>query len=247
MNYREFDFPIREKQPDVRYLIAACHRTGSTWLALKLWNRGGAGAPWEYFNEIYNLGPLATRFDAKTAREYLTALYRHRVSENGVFGVKVLAPQFPLLQMCMQEAGEDLSTFRMIFLDRRDKIRQAISYARAVQTQHWSSLTRERRAPKYDPILLKKSYVMLQKHTEFWQQVFDALGIAPLVVIYEDVEKDDESELRRIEDFLGITPSMQEVGVPCSTRQRDIITEEWADRFWSEEHVWLSIHQCSTL
>ncbi len=240
MNYREFDFKARDRQPDLRYMIAASHRSGSTWLALKLWNCGGGGAPWEYFNELYNLGPLAVRFGAKTATEYLAALYRHRVSENGVFGVKVLTPQLPLFQTCLREAGDDVSAFKIIFLDRRDKIRQAISYARAVQTEQWSSLANERRTSDYNPVLLKRSYVMLWKHTAFWRQVFGALGTKPLVVFYEDLEADIEHEVRRIEEYLEIKLRIGNVGLPSLVRQRDMVTEEWADRFVAEEHAWLS-------
>ena len=126
-------------------------------LAEALESTGIAGRPREYFDPVFQkkwCESLAIASDA----EYFEKALAAGTTPNGVFGAKVLWHQFEhLLVKLRRIQGNGLSdlelldrTFpdlRYIFLTRRDKIRQAISYDRAIRSGVWWSIADEWRGP----------------------------------------------------------------------------------------------------
>ena len=102
-----------------------------------LWRTRLAGAPEEYFTDDY-----VRDFDARWSivngsldlSRYLTMLFRHRPSPNGVFGMKIHGEDLENAFLRGRDINALLGTPRIIALLRRDTVRQAVSYAIARQT-----------------------------------------------------------------------------------------------------------------
>ena len=128
-------------------LIAFTPRSGSTLLAHALRGTGLCGVPHEYLNFVHmddfrhRLGPLPVT-------SLLAWLKRHRTTPNGVFGIKasVLHLQEELLVHNISPRAV-FGAVRCVWIERADKVRQAVSFARANQTDQWNSRWRIGGAP----------------------------------------------------------------------------------------------------
>jgi len=128
--------------PKQSYFICATPRTGSNLLCEALWATGIAGHPIEHF---LSFGKVIS---PSHSVERLGATYIEGSSENGVFGTKVMAEYFSTIIDHLRAIGGEtapvgqlLANFfpnlRYIHVSRKDKIRQAISLEKAIQTNQW--------------------------------------------------------------------------------------------------------------
>jgi len=120
------------------YLICSTPRSGSWLLATGLASTGAAGRPSEFFSPPYVQAYLARtgRTGAVSQRSpYMRFLKAHRTSPNGVFGMKM---HFSHLAMTFAGADDQaafLGAFhRFIYLTRRNKVAQAVSFWKALST-----------------------------------------------------------------------------------------------------------------
>ena len=143
------------------YIICTAPRTGSTLLAEALKVTGRAGRPAEYFdihahNEQYWIRTLGIRNDA----EYIEKVVEAGTTSNGVFGLKVHFHQLRAVHAKLLAAAQSQKVNgpamsveallrarfgepRYIWLMRRNKVAEAISYYRAAKTGLWRSLSAE--------------------------------------------------------------------------------------------------------
>ena len=123
-------------------MVFASQRTGSTWLSSYLLQQG-IGVPFEYFNPLF-LMSIGARLGCMLAEtridivSYIDRLQRLR-SRHGLFGTK-LQPDH-LRMITVGDAAGALSMLRgfdkVVVLRRADRLRQAISLARARLTDQW--------------------------------------------------------------------------------------------------------------
>ena len=141
------------------YLVCASQRSGTELLCRGLAATGVAGRPQEYFLaedpaklpdwRFWEEGPYAAGHDVSDRESYLTLVYRLGSTPNGVFGAKIhwnclrwaLAkfsemPRFAGLDRAaiLRTAFPDL---RVVDVTRRDRVRQAVSWARMAQDGMW--------------------------------------------------------------------------------------------------------------
>ncbi len=132
------------------YFISAMPRTGGHLLCEALESTGIAGNPTEYFEPDYETY-WCDRLGVSGHADYFEKVLAFGSTPNGVFGSKVIWPQLePLKAKLGLIHGSGISdldllqrTFpdlRFIWLKRRDKVRQAISYYKAVKTDIWHSV-----------------------------------------------------------------------------------------------------------
>ena len=119
-------------------------------LAEALQSTGIAGRPREYFDPVIERKWIESQ-GVTPATPYFDTVIASGISSNGVFGAKVLWHQFarlmtkPRLIEGTSAVGAELlrrafPDLRYVFLTRRDKIRQAISYDRAIRSGLWWSV-----------------------------------------------------------------------------------------------------------
>ncbi|MEX0807854.1 MAG: Stf0 family sulfotransferase, partial [Dongiaceae bacterium] len=138
----KFDRP--ETKPQRRYLIVGEPRCGGSMLAEALRLTGQAGVPLEYLNRrLIDAYAARTGFTEETLPldNYISFLLRRRTTSNGVFVLKALVSQLVPFYRRGPAAVRFLRGFeRIVLIHRRDKLAQAISYYRAIETDAWTSL-----------------------------------------------------------------------------------------------------------
>jgi LPS sulfotransferase NodH len=237
-NSREFDFPPFAGLPPIRYVLAAAPRSGSNMLVRTLWHTGRAGFADGYLTDTHVLDYFErwgfdTADPAGLVKGYIAKLMTCRTSPNGVFGIKVHGEHLQGLEVDLDEL---LMSPRYIWLRRRDRLRQAISYVLARQTGVWIvdgiylSTSRALSEPQYDYAEIRRHLQHLDGETRVWQQYFDRHELVPHVVFYEDMLADYPRTVLGCLRYLGVDPpdSLPEPGIK---RQSGEITERWLDMF----------------
>lgn len=183
---------------------------------------------------------------------YLDWVRSEATTPNGVFGIKVMSAYMAGLTENLREAlGRDASASaadllaaafpapRYVFLTRADKVRQAISLWRAIQTWTWRHEEPAPVAPDvtltYDFRALDHLRRALEAEEAWWEDFFAESGIAPLRIVYEDFARDHESTVVAILEHAGV-PVPEGFGVPQPTlkKQSDHRSEEWAERYHAD-------------
>lgn len=233
------------------YLVCAVPRSGSYLLCEGLRNTGIAGNPTEYFSSKFR-DYWAPRWGTSTFDAYLERVARVGMTPNGVFGAKAHAGQFDYF--ARQASGRIpvphvdrpalldrwLPDMHYIRLRRRDRLRQAVSYVKAIQSNVWWDAERppapydapRPEAVRFDYLLIEHSMVRLAEEDDRWTRYFGSNRITPLTVDYEDLCADLDGVVRSVFDALHLELP-DGYGAPPATfrRQADIETEQWVARF----------------
>jgi trehalose 2-sulfotransferase len=233
------------------YMLCAVPRTGSYLLCDFLEKTGVAGRPNEYFNESFQV-QWTVEWGTHALDDYLAKVLRLGTTDNGVFGLKVHPMQFDSL--CRQLANRPRVPFvrrpallapwfpdlHYIRLRRQDRLRQAISYVRAIQTNDWwdSDYIPGPSAPvqpervRFDFQFIESALELLQGMDQRWSHYFRAIGVTPHEVTYEELERDPASVVTSVLEVLGLAASdgMATTAVPFR-RQADTLTDEWVERY----------------
>jgi len=252
--------------PDVSYLIMATPRSGSYLLCESLISTNLAGRPTEYF------GPMQTRallkgWDIPNYTACLAKVMEEGTTPNGVFGAKIIwqclenfidhlrdipgYEKLPIAQL-MATIFPHLS---YIWITRRDKVRQAISYWKALQTRDWIGIEDWQPPPQIvaQRKLLMESWNLRHVKEELLfdfktierlrrgleqdeveiQQYFTAHGIYPFNVVYEDFVDAYEETVLQIFDYLHIlVPEHLIFGERKLKKQANEQSEEWVQRYY---------------
>ncbi len=125
---------------------------------------------------------------------------------------------------------------RYIHMTRRDRVRQSVSFSKAIQTGSWASYGEEpqepQREPDFDFEQIDHLVREVDAHDAAWRGYFAEAGVEPLMVVYEDLVPAYEQTARRVLDYLGIAaPRNLKFGERRMTRQADGVSEEWVRRY----------------
>ena len=246
--------------PATSYLLCANQRSGSTLLCRALSDTGVAGHPMEYFltggpNDFpdgwtfWEEGPLAQEHGVRDREEFLQVVYDVGSTGNGVFGAKLMWNNVPWVLAKFHEMKTYSGMTRaevlhaafpdlhVVHLTRRDRVRQAISWARAAQDGVWVVSDEEPARPAGDPSYVAEFIAGLEglivDGEQGWRDLYGELGLVPYEVVYEDLLTDDgyENALRGILRHLGVDDADVRVPPRRTHRQTDTINEQWVERY----------------
>jgi len=236
-------------------------RCGSNVLCEALSRTGVVGHPTEYFTpafpEAEALGHDLAGFEASAwARrngvdsigDFMARVLDEGSTSNGVFGAKLPWNAFVSLlgklRSLPHAADLDpidllasvLGPLRFVRVQRRDRLRQAVSWALASQTGHYASheaaIRPPIRPPTFDLELIDGLLREIDESERNWDSFFADCGSEPLVVFYEDLGCDLPGVVRRLLDWIGESPA---AGVDFSDlrhqRQSGLVNEEWVARY----------------
>lgn len=220
-------------QPRVAYFVCSTPRCGSSLLCEALCLSGLAGVPTEYFdNETQKM--FCDQWGLSGRADYLPSLLNRKTSPNGVFGAKVHFHQYRETFGC-EELPSFFPATKFIWISRRDKIRQAISYWRAIQTNQWAST---HASSSSTPSYCFEEIQKLLDQTEFeqseWNRFFERFQIEPLKIDYESFCLDIESYVEACLTFLGVPTDCLPPDLASRLtlrRQSDELSEDWVQRY----------------
>ncbi|MCB0208253.1 MAG: sulfotransferase [Anaerolineae bacterium] len=208
-------------RPKYCYIICTTPRSGSSLLCDILRATHLAGQPNEYF--FHGTYPqFFKQFEVSTFPDYLQKVLLTTSTPNGVFGAKFMTYYFfdfieriqrlPAYQTNTHTTSELLArvfpNLKYIWLTRRDKVRQAVSYAKAIQTDVWH-VYGNNPGPAQQAIQLREDVVKDLMHgitlqETAWQEYFSQSNITPLTLVYEDFNQSLEPTARLILNYLGV-------------------------------------------
>jgi trehalose 2-sulfotransferase len=220
-------------KPTTCYIICSAPRSGSNLLCYWLTDTGLAGVPQEYFNPWF-MGDAQNEFPEQLVygQAHVEGLIKKYTSLNGVFGIKAQFDQ--VADFVGLSRLESLFPTRLeyVFIQRRDKIRQAVSLARATQTNQWIWDHPLEREPQYNYDQLWACLREIRLQEKGWETYFMERGLQPLRVIYEELVADPEPVIRGVFTHLKIKlPADFQMPAPRIQKQADQLSDEWVDRF----------------
>ena len=219
------------------YIVASSYRSGSQYLCWRLWQTGLLGAPSEVLNPTSELRVLMNRFKATSPADYVGKLLARRTSRNGVFGMKAHFHHFEAFLKEYPALLEVLSPITYIYISRQDKVAQAVSMAKALQTDAWTSRMEEGPKPvlSYDREMIAHCLVDIEQQDLTWRRWFDTHGVTPFLVTYDSLTADATGVVQSFVDHLGVQDDEpDEVNVPPAKKQGDETNQEWIERFERE-------------
>ena len=214
-------------------------------------NSGLAGWPEEYFwrdDEPF----WSEQWNVSTYADYLDKAIEQGSTSNGVFGAKVMMgggyfehfvsnlaqlPEYKDGDMSVPElVSRTFPNLHYVWVTRRNKVRQAVSWLKAIQTGIWAWTEDEPPALEREPEFkfeaidhLVQEIVMREAS---WQEYFAAGGIGPSVVVYENLIPAYEETAMRVLEYLGIPVHPDLVfGERKMRKQADEVSEEWVMRY----------------
>lgn len=214
-------------------MIAAIPRSGSTLLCLKLWETGVCGAPMEYLNFANRNNDMVPRLGRGDPVVYWNELLRLRTSPNGVFAFKAFIGDY---QQALTQSRDLLPLIRSddtLYITRRDKLRQAISYARAYQSGKWFSVGQETSPPLYSKEGIDHAFHWIRVAEASWEEAFRRKKCIPIRLYYEDLVEDSSAVVRGTLNRLGLNGSadIPSKAIGQIDVQRDSLSEEWRRRY----------------
>lgn len=236
-------------QPHTCYLVCGTPRSGSSLLCEALANTGIAGRPEEYFqpaNEII----WKKRWGTSTYADYLAHTIEQCTTPNGVFSVKMMwgyfdhflhhlyqMPDYKKRKMPVHAMLQGVfPNLHYIWIRRRDIVRQAVSQAKALQTNQWVVREEHSRLVPHKPAFsfMQIDFLVqeIQAHNAAWQRFFSEHHIQPLVIVYEDFVTQYEETVSATLQRLGVPGAEAlEVAPVSMKKQADGQSEQWVQRY----------------
>ena len=215
------------------YALCAAPRSGTNYLCQLLAATGVLGRPLEYFNgESRRLLDWPDYPDDPQLQ--LKAVLERGATPNGVYGLKVFAFQADLA--AETEWPTALPGLRFVWLRRRDRLGQAISWLRADQTRSYRSTVAASGEPAYDGRLIYRRLRDVVREEARWALYFARIGAAPLELSYETVAASPQAAVDAIAALVGVDPPPAADPAKVDVRpQRDALSEAWRARFLAEQ------------
>lgn len=128
-----------------------------------------------------------------------------------------------------------MGQIRFVYLYRRDVAAQAVSWARAEQTQIWHDSGDGEQNPAREPAYkfdeIHGYARLIDAHNEAWDRWFLNQGIRPHRVVYEDLDGDPVGTVQRVLRFLGLgLPQGQRIAA-SNRRMADRVSALWTERY----------------
>ncbi|HEX4667199.1 MAG TPA: Stf0 family sulfotransferase [Chthoniobacterales bacterium] len=239
------------RHPRRCYVVCAIARSGSNLLTDGLHATRRAGRPKQFFLRKYEAHYAAkSRLEATDFADYVRGIIPATATSNEVFGFKLMGWYLQEFLGRLRETrefgggepGDDIEMLRNTFPElqfvqivRQNKVRQAISKARAAQTGLWkiqegNSALGE---PAFDPELIASCIEDALREEMIWTRFFQRIGVEPFRVEYEDLTNEYADTIAGLLRFLQIPPPRRASLRPTTVRQTDALSREWEERFLS--------------
>ena len=216
--------------PTRMIVLLSTPRSGSTYLC-HLMHQVGLGTAHEYFQRDQYLPILADRWgcidDGHVSwSRYAAALEHHRTSDQGVLVINLHGSHLRrYLEALPHFSAKDI---RYVWLQRQDKLRQAVSFGIAKQTGQWSSAFRRNNEPVYRARHFRDRLRMIHQQEDAIRSFLHLMAVSNDAIYYEDLVLEPASLLHQL---FGVTLKESEaIGDQGLQRQGTATNEEFVRR-----------------
>lgn len=214
------------------YVICTSPRSGSNYLGQLLESTEQLGRPREYFN-----GPARRVLDDPTfpdaPAEQVQRILTQGATPNGVYALKAFADQWSNAASSI-DLHRALPDLRFIHLRREDVLGQAISWARAVQTQQYRSTQKIVGAPIYNgPLILDRIHALAALE-HYWMVYFARSDLPVLRLTYVEVAEGPSHVASRVARWMDIDAASVKAEEINLVIQRDDLSDGWRRQFLAE-------------
>ena len=238
--------PDSKTQLTTSYLICATPRSGSSLLCEALKNTNLAGRPDEYFGPMH-VSRWSEQWQPASEADYLEKVKIYATGSNGVLGLKVMRLYWQnfinfLHKAARQRYQSELEllhthfpNLHFIWITRRDKVRQAVSWAKFIQGSAWhweGDQPQKLENLKFNPENITTFITQTSIHESAWLAFFQQNNLHPHIVVYEDFIQTYEQTALKLLDGLGIPhPPTVPFDPRKMKQQTDDLSEEWVQRY----------------
>jgi LPS sulfotransferase NodH len=229
-----------------RYIILCAPRSGSEFLVRSL-ESSGIGAPREHMTTPFGrlLRPVDGARPGGLDFIYWLVTLIHQSSANGVFGTKIISHVHRSIEAALSKTEKQffntlMDGSHLVYLQRSNKLLQALSFDRALVTQFWHSYdpshmeSYRERAGKwtydFNRIANVIQYLCSEERYihEVWKRHAGGRGTS---ICYETLDIDAiKQQLRAVLSMPEVTPS----SALSTSLLRDQQTQDYAERFLHE-------------
>ena len=237
------------------YIVCATMRSGSSLLCELLSSTQRIGKPQEFLNKNRE---ASSQFPLKPYSSYICHNLDYFVSNAAISGVKMMWDNLEdMIKRLRIETNDYLSSDleiihrvfprpKFIYIERNNKLRQAISLARAERTRVWdikrNSSTLRHTFARVTDFHIAQSQRRLAAHENAWKQFFQQYQLPFYSVTYEALIENPESVIKDILKFLDVPEYEQAtIQTPQRTRQADWYTDYLVFRYSSIQTIGQSI------
>lgn len=247
--------------PEKSYIICCTPRCGSHFLADALASTGICGFPQERFprftkenaprdavqrDELLTQAPPESSYDEVLDARYLEELIISGTSPNGVFGINIHWFQMAdalrrinsYLGMSLASSHEAFSIafpkLTYIWLRRRDKVAQAVSWYKAVQSGQYFLLkggVLNDSTLEFDYEKIRTLWSALRSFDNAWGHYFVENRITPITVFYEDLCSDVGAIVSPLVNGLGMDGNAISIRDSKYLKSANYRSEEWIAKF----------------
>jgi len=216
-------------------IIAFIPRSGSNYLCDMLLRTGGLGRPLEYYFP-YDYDERVERWHNRRKRDNLISINRKLVGTKEKWFLEIIKKRAMKCtwdaHKTMIEEVEHLTkqiSIKYIYLKRKDKLRQAISWYRAEFSEQWTSFDIKHPDPPYSKAEIDLRLKWINDQENKWEQYLK--NIPHLKLLYENLGQDT---IKQYEEYTGMRRRKNRDVDSEHKIMRDELTEEWVKRYQRE-------------
>ena len=214
------------------YALCTSPRSGSNFLCQLLESTGLLGKPREYFDGFSRRALDFADYPDDVALQ-VEWIRTRAITANGVYGVKLFPWHFAKAAGQLDLLSE-LPDLKFIRLTRVDKLGQAISWTRALQTSQYRSSQQLQGDARYDPEAITRQLHRLVAIDATWDAYFARTAQAALQLSYEGILQDPDRAVADVLAFMGLGRARADESKVTVKKQRDALSEEWRERYLTD-------------
>ena len=232
---QEIFFSLKEPlvKPKQTYAIVSTPRSGSTLLCDALISTGLAGFPKEHLRD-----PSLTlaRYCNFSLDRYMKSIMSLHLTSNLVFGTKFISHFIERHQKISNGKFNPLFYIsKYIYLIRKDKVAQAVSLFLAQKSGTWR-VVEEKKLMTYEKQIsenvitdsdietVHSLYNRLTNEEKYLEQILEQNNISPLIITYENLEKDISGGIIHILCYLNIISESEKQNIQVAVKEKKMRT-----------------------
>jgi LPS sulfotransferase NodH len=224
-------------------------------LCESLKNTGLAGVPEEYFllqadEPGFEFSRWSNAHNVHNQDEFIEMVKEKGTTSNGVFGSKMMWNYFPeTMHLLRKTSGfqtisdarvlqQLFPNLRYIWITRNDKVRQAVSWSIAAQSNVYASWMGEVREEEltFDFSQIDNLHRLVLEGESGWRAFFNENNIEPFHVTYEALVNNYEGTAKSILDFLSIEyPANLVFSKRKLRKQANALNDAWVEKYLAQK------------